>query len=206
MSKKKQQRFPINPIEAIRGISETTTELIREELVKPIAGDAVGQIFGKTEPARYHAEFSPGESVEMKEMASGPSEREKFLAKQLMLERKLREEETVYVEQRTNELRIQMKAIHEEVIKLAQVTPQLSQEVEIAAFQIPIEPSVYELNFLQHLLDFIQSFRKKIESASTWLASCNHRAQKKNRWGANYKKHGARYLLSGEHYLTRSAG
>ena len=60
--------------------------------------------------------------------------------------------------------------------------------------------------YCRKLLEFIKSFVKKVEEASVWLHALNKRSAKKNVWGANYKKFGAKYLLSGEHYLQRSAG
>jgi len=123
-----------------------------------------------------------------------------------LLEKRLRQEDQRLVERRTGELRLQIQAIHEEIQKAMKVTVSLSQEVEVAAFQAPSSTSIYELHFLEHIFSLISSFRKKIENARVWLSSMNRRAAKKNMWGANYKKHGAKYLLSGEHYLQRSAG
>jgi hypothetical protein len=109
------------------------------------------------------------------------------------------------IERRSNELRLQLKAIMQEVVILAGNTQDLGKEVQLAAMQAPIEPGVYHIIFFEKLLEFIKSFRKKIEEASVWLHISNKRAQKKNFWG-RYKQHGAKYLLSGEHYASRSAG
>jgi len=54
-------------------------------------------------------------------------------------------------------------------------------------------------------LEFMKSFRKKIEDAQIWLHASNKRAEKKNFW-STYKKHGSKFLLSPDHYLQRSAG
>jgi hypothetical protein len=71
--------------------------------------------------------------------------------------------------------------------------------------QAPIEPGVYHLIFFEKLLEFIKSFRKNIGQAKVWLQSSNKRAQKKNYW-ASYKKHGGKFLLAADHYVSRSAG
>ncbi len=201
----KTKKQKVNPLEAIRDANRNSLGVINEELVKPLPKDIAKQLFGLT-PRSFSGEINPGESLEMKEVFTGEREKNEETQKKLALERRLREEEKVLVERKTNELRIQIRAIHEEIIKLAEVTPNLSQEIQVAALAAPVAPSEYELNFLQHILEFIRSFRKKIEKASIWMASANRRAAKKNVWGAHYKKHGAKYLLSGEHYLTRSAG
>jgi hypothetical protein len=127
------------------------------------------------------------------------------LEKQLVLERKLREEEKVRSERKGNELKLQLQAIIEEVAALAQNTQELAEEVQIATMQAPIEPGVYHLIFFEKLLEFIKSFRKNIGQAKVWLQSSNKRAQKKNYW-ASYKKHGGKFLLAADHYVSRSAG
>jgi len=126
--------------------------------------------------------------------------------KQVSFERRLLEEERVQVEKKTNELRMQLTAIREEILFLAQKTEDLAEETQVAAFQAPVEPGIYHVIFFEKLLEFVKSFRRKIEEASIWLHAVNRRAARKNVWGANYKKSGAKYLLSGEHYLQRSAG
>src|SRR3989344_1908364 len=101
---------------------------------------------------------------------------------------------------------------YEEIVKtknqiaLEQKTESLAEETKIAALQGPVEPGIYHIIFFEKLLDFLKSFSKKIEEASVWLHAVNKRAAKKNVWGAHYKSHGAKYLLSSEHYLQRSAG
>ena len=167
-------------------------------------GEITNQLFGYKRSVS--AEIEMGGSLEMSELLSGRADENKKLRGQVTVERRLREEEKTYVMRKTNELKIQIEAIRTEVLKVAEITPQLSQEVDNAAFAVNSAPSEYELNFLQVLFEFIKSFRKRIESANEWLAISNRRAAKKNAWGANYKKHGAKYLLSGEHYLQRSAG
>jgi len=167
-------------------------------------GEVANQLFGYKRTVS--AEIEVGGSLEISELLSGRADENKKLRQQVVVERRLREEEKTYIARKTNELRVQIEAIRAEVMKIAEITPQLSQEVDNAAFAVNSAPSEYELNFLQVLFEFIKSFRKRIESANEWLAISNKRAAKKNAWGANYKKHGAKYLLSGEHYLQRSAG
>jgi len=179
-------------------------EILREaSSVNPISSDFTRQLFGLD---KFTAETEPGGTIEMKDVFSGKYEGREQTRKAIRRERQLLEEERVYVENRTNELKLQIQAIHSEMIKVAEVTPQLSQEVRVAVYRAPGDPSSYELNFLQQLFELVRDFRIKIENASVWLSACNARASKRNMWGNNYKKHGAKYLLSSEHYLTRSAG
>ena len=199
------KKVPVaNPLELLRD----TGDGLKKDLLQPMPAEVMRQIFGKSPSIirKFSGEILPGQAVEMNEVYSGEATENEKLQKMYFLEKRLRQEDQMLVERRTNELRVQIKAIHEEVQKAAKVTVQLSQEVQIAAFQAPSSTSIYELYFLERIFDFIKSFRKKVENASVWLGSMNRRAAKKNMWGANYKKHGAKYLLSGEHYLQRSAG
>jgi len=201
-SKQKQQK---NPLETLRELRNSTRESIKKDLINPFPSDIASQLFGRN---KYSGEIMPGEAIDIKDVYTGKRTIEEKQKKQLLVEKQLIREQEILVEQKTNELRIQIKSIREEIQKIAEVTTQLDQETQIAAMQAPIEPSTYELFFIEKILEFLKSFRAKIEDANTWLMSANRRANRKNKnkWGQNYKKHGARYLLSGEHYVSRSAG
>lgn len=195
-----------NPLETFKDIGTATAKQMRDEAAK-IPQDFMEQLLGvKTFGKSYSGEIEPGEAVDFNEVFSGKYEETLKLRNQTNLERRLLEEERIRIEKKSNELKIQLSAIREEIIVLASKTENLAEETQIAAMQAPIEPGVYHVIFFEKLLEFINSFRKKIEEASVWLHAVNTRASKKNMWGAQYKKHGAKYLLSGEHYLQRSAG
>ena len=201
----KVSRHP-NPLETLKDIGTSTAKQMKDEAAK-IPGDFMDQLLGvKPFTRNYSGEIEPGEDLNISEIFSGKHDEIVKLRKQTSLERKLLEEEKFQVEKKSNELKIQLTAIREEIIILAKRTENLAQETQVAAMQAPIEPGVYHVIFFEKLLEFINSFRKKIEEAGVWLHAVNKRASKKNAWGANYKKHGAKYLLSGEHYLQRSAG
>jgi len=173
--------------------------------VEKTASDVMGQVFGPRPQKNFSAEFSVGESLEISQVISGEHEKRRKLKMQLVLERKLRIEEEVRTKKKGEELKVQLHALMQEVSVLAETTEGLGQETKVAAMQAPAEPGVYHLIYFEKLLEFIKSFRKKIEDARVWLHATNKRAQKKNYW-SRYKKHGGKFLLSGEHYLTRSAG
>lgn len=207
-SDKKNQkvlRYP-NPLETFKDIGTSTAKQMRDEAAK-IPGDFMEQLLGiRPDNKKFSGEIEPGEALNFNEVFSGKHEEIVKLRQQTALERKILEEEKFRVEKKSNELRMQLTAIREEIIFLAQKTENLAEETQIAAMQAPIEPGIYHVIFFEKLLEFINSFRKKIEEAGIWLHAVNKRAAKKNMWGAQYKKHGAKYLLSGEHYLQRSAG
>jgi len=190
-----------NILESLKDIGSSTTNSLTQEVVKP--KDFLDQILGQL-PKKYSGEIGPGEAVEMKDVFSGKREGEEKVKKQLFVEKGLLQEEKIRTEKKTNELRIQLREIMKEVSLLSESTRELGEDIKIASVQAPVEPGVYHIIFFEKLIEFIKSFRKKIQDASNWLQSTNKRAQKKNYW-ARYKKHGAKFLLSGEHYLTRSA-
>ena len=203
-SKKKQPR-QVNVLESLKDLGSSTTKSVKKDVAKGVSQEFINQLFGKRYEKKYSGEIMPGEAVEMQEIYSGARQENLKLKNQLALERKLREEEKVRTEKKSNELRVQLHAIMQEVASLAKTTQGLGDEIKVATMQAPVEPGVYHVIFFEKLLEFVKSFRKKIEEAQVWLHASNKRAEKKNYW-ASYKKHGGKFLLSAEHYLSRSAG
>lgn len=183
-----------NVLESLKGVGGTKT-----------SQEFLDQLLGRRYEKTRSGEINPGETLEFDEVLSGRHQENLKLRKQIALERKLREEEKVRIEKKSHELRLQLNAIIQEVSLLSQTTQELAQETQIAAMQAPVEPGVYHVIFFEKLLEFIKSFRKKIGEAKVWLHASNKRAQKKNYW-ARYKKHGGKFLLAADHYLSRSAG
>jgi len=171
-----------------------------------VSQDLLDQILGRPRlETKVSGEIKVGESLEFDELLSGQYEENKHLREQIALEKTLLREEKEISVQKSNELKLRLQALMQEVLALAKSTQSLGEKVEVAAMQAPAQPGVYHLVFFEKLLSFIRNFRKNIEDASLWLQASNKRAEKKNFW-AIYKKHGSSFLLSGEHYLTRSAG
>lgn len=194
-----------NVLESLKDIGASTAKTIKADLLERSSKDILEQIFGGRPQKKYSGEISVGESLELDEVFTGEYDEKKKLQAQLVLERRLREEEKILVEKKGRDLKLQLHAITQEVIALAQSTQDLGQEIEIAAVQAPANPGIYHIVFFEKLLGFIRNFRKKIESAGVWLHASNKRAEKRNFWGL-YKKHGSKFLLSPDHYLQRSAG
>jgi len=203
-SNKKSSLTP-NPLEALKDIGASTADQMKRE-VGQISSDVIEQLIGiNTKGGNFSGELVVGESIEINEVIS-KSKKLEGENNRLFLQRNLIEEERRISDEKTNELKMRLKVIQEEMILIAQKTQDMAQETQIAAMQITVDPGLYHIIFFEKLLEFVQSFRKKISEAQTWLHQINKRTSKKNAWGANYKKHGAKYLLSGEHYIARSAG
>ncbi len=194
-----------NVLESLKDVGGSTAKSLKKDVLQGASQEFLNQLFARKYGKVRSGEISPGETLEFDEVLSGQHEETLKLKKQIALERKLREEEKVRIEKKSNELRLQLNAIIQEVSLLSQTTQELTQETQIAAMQAPIEPGIYHVIFFEKLLEFIKSFRKKIEESKIWLHASNNRAQKKNYW-ARYKKHGGKFLLAADHYVSRSAG
>ena len=167
--------------------------------------DFIQELLGTRVEKKYSGELTPGEALEMGEVFSGKRQENEKLRGQIAFERRLAEEEKRRVEEKGNDLKLQLHALMQEVYELAKTTQGLGEQVEVATMQAPANPGVYHVIFFEKLLEFVKSFRKKIENASLWLHSSNKRAEKKNYW-AMYKKKSSSFLLAPDHYLQRSAG
>ncbi len=180
-------------------------ESLKGDLLGPTSEEFFNQLFGPKQEKKYSGDITPGESLEINDVYNGQAEENRKLKGQLGLERRLAQEEKARIEKKSNELRLQLHAIMQEVLALAQTTQNLGEEVEVAAMSAPANPGVYHVIFFEKLLEFIKSFRKNIEDAAIWMHASNKRAEKKNYW-AMYKKKGSSFLLAPDHYLQRSAG
>ena len=197
-----------NVLESLKDIGSGATNTLGSEAGQ-ISKDFLAQLLGRarSQGKNYSGEIGSGESVAMDEVYSGRRENEEKLQKQLSFERRLFAEEQELVARKSQELKMQLHALMQEVKSLAAATPKFVEEIEIATFQAPVNPGVYHVIFFEKLIEYIRDFKKNIESASTWLHSTNTRAQKKTFWGQYKSKHGgAARLLSSEDYAQRSAG
>jgi hypothetical protein len=205
--KKKSQllRTKQNVLESLKDLGGNTS-VQAGDLLKNTSEDFFKELFGLSVPAvKRTGELSAGETLEVSEVMSGREEENKKLRAQISLERQLSADEKRVSQEKGNQLKVELQALMQEVQKVAISTQNLAEQTQIAAFQVPVEPGIYHINFFQTMLEFLQSFRKKIDLAATWLSSSNKRAEKKNYW-AMYKKKGSSFLLSPDHYLQRSAG
>lgn len=205
-AKKQNQIRTKNVLEAISdigsGVANTAideTKAISEEFFKQLLGQQ------KQQKEKRSADLTKGSTLEMNKIKSGEAEKNKKLQEQMFFERRLYQEERRETEGKLQELRVRLQAVSQEAIKLAQSTANLSQEVKIAILQNPVNASEYQINFFEDIIKLISEFRKKIDSAVVWMQGSSKRAEKKNYW-SQYKKKGASFLLSPDHYSQRSAG
>ncbi len=194
-------------LEGLRDIGSNTTQSIKEDLVGGIPKDFMNQFFGSTGmPKRQvSGEISAGEQLIVNDLYSGKHQKEHDERKQIFFERTLLREERILVEKKTNELKIKLQQITDEIKVIAVTLPNTAEEIQTAQMQASVDPGIYHINFFDKILEFLKNFRKNISHANNWMVSANRRASKKNYWG-RLKTGGAKYMLSGEHYSQRSAG
>lgn len=206
-SKKKNQVSVTrqNVLESLKDLGASSVNQTGD-LLKSTSEDFLKELMGLpiAQPKRS-GEMAPGESLNMNEVISGKEEENKKLRSQITLERNLSTDEKMVSERKMQELRVQLQAITIEIGKVAASTSNLAIQTEVAMIEAPAKPGVYHVIFFERVLEFLQSFRKKIDDATVWLTASNKRAEKKNYW-AMYKKKGSSFLLSPDHYLQRSAG
>lgn len=195
-----------NVLESLKDIGSGVTSSLNTDLLGGVSKDLLEQILNRKSPSKKASgDIHAGESLEFADLLSGKHEENLKFKNQIAFERRLVQEEKMVSEKRSNELKVQLQALMQEVQYLAKTTQSLGEEVEVATMQAPAQPGIYHLIFFEKIINFIRNFRKNIESASVWLQTSNKRAEKKNYW-AMYKKKGSSFLLSGESYSQRSAG
>ncbi len=196
-----------NLLEGLRGIGASGFTSLKKDIGQGIPEEFFRQMLGIEKPyARASGDIRPGQSIELTQAIEEQKEENKVLRMKLAQEQRLRSEDKNLFTQKTQELKMELHALSQETLKLAQSTQGLSREVEVAAMQAPANPGVYHVNFFEQLRNFIASFRKKIENASLWLQASNNRATKRRSFWGQVGQSGSKRLLSPEDYLQRSAG
>ncbi len=204
--KKNQQTITRqNVLETLKDLG-TGTGVQTKDFIKDTSEDFLRELLGlTTKKVKRSGELNPGQSIQMGDIMSGKEEELAREKKQINFERRIFSEEKEASQMKKEELRAELQAIMQEVQKVAQSTEGLAEATEAAIITAPVEPGLYHINFFTNILEFLQSFRKKIDLAATWLNSSNKRAEKKNYW-SQYKKKGTTFLLSPDSYSQRSAG
>lgn len=205
-AKQKAQIKTKNVLEAINEIGSQVVDTAKNE-TKAMSDEFFRQLLGqqKIDKQKKSGEVSMGKPLEMNKVLSGEQEKNKKLQEQIFFERRLHNEESQETNKKLNELRLRLQAIQEEANKMVASTVGLSQEIKTAVMQGATTVSEYQISFYEDIIKTMISFRKKIDNAVLWMQGQNKRGEKKNYW-SQYKKKGASFLLSPDHYSQRSAG
>lgn len=205
-AKQQKQIKTRNVLEAINEIGSSVVNTAKNE-TKAVSDEFFRQLLGQQRKSqeKKSTNLEAGSSLDMKDVMSGKDQQNKKLEEQMFFERRLFTEERSETQKKLNELRMRLQAIQVEASKMVSSTASLSREVQNAVLNGSIDASEYQINFYENIIKLISDFRKKIDGAVVWLQGHNKRAEKKNYW-SQYKKKGASFLLSPDHYSQRSAG
>jgi len=194
-----------NVLESLKDLGSGATNQAGD-LLKNTSEDFLRELLGLTKVnVKRSGDITPGQSLQMSEVMSGREEENKKLRNQISVEKQLSTDEKRVSQEKSNDLKVQLQALMQEVQKVAASTENLAEATQVSMMTAPVEPGIYHITFFQNVLEFLQSFRKKIDLAATWMQSSNKRAEKKNYW-AQYHKKGTSFLLNPESYSQRSAG
>lgn len=197
-TRKKRPVLSDNFLEKLRELGEDLGDSVAQDVIEGIPSTAADQIFDR----KKSGTLRPNEALSLDEI----KEREQF-RRQLSREFfRVRQEERLVFKQEEQKTRLQIKAIQEELKKLAESTKDLAKEVEIASKLEPVEPGVYHLNFFERLKQAIIIFRKNIEDSANWLTLFNQRAKKRGYYWSQVRKSGTKFMLSAERYTATQAG
>lgn len=161
------------------------------------------EIVGVKKETPLKQDFKPGESVEISRLNKRSEKRPQEVSPRWS-EFSIFSQEKREVEKKIQELRSELEAIIREIKILTKSTNNVSEEIKNTPEQLPPDPGTYHLFFFEQVLNIIKNARAEIEKASVWLEATSKRTRMK--YWTRYKKHGSSFLLSADHYLTRSAG
>ena len=180
-----------NFLEQLRELGEGVGQTLKKEVVKEIPKTALRQVL--------KIESSQGEIYQ------APEKKTEFVwSKQEMTSFYLQEK--ALRQESQQEIALQIQALRAELIKLVKSVRNMSREVEIAAFQAPVEPGLYHLNFFEELRETIIMLTKSIKESFNWLSACNRRAKKRSHYWTQVQKSGSKYMLSQERYMATQTG
>lgn len=185
--------FKLNPK------NKNLTKKNNNEVLKDLPDSSV-----KKNPPKLFGTLFPGQSVDINPKKEEP----KINWSQEFITKSLTQEQSLFVNQHTQEVQKSIQDIRLEIKKLAESTQNLDNEIQQAVYQNIPEVSEYQITFLQRIKNLIINFRQNIDQSCVWLNSLNHKKSRKNAfWGnvKNKKNGGEQYLFSSEHSVSRSA-
>lgn len=195
---KKRTVITDNFLEKLREMGNGLGKSATHDLIGGTVDTAIDQVTGR----KRAGSLKPNEALSFEEI----QKKEEFRQRLGREFSRVRQEERLVFKQVEQKTQLQIKAIQEELKKLAESTKGLVKEVEVAAKLEPVEPGVYHLNFFERLKQAIILFRKRIEESTSWLSLFNQRTKKKGYYWAQFRKSGTKFMLSQERYMSTQAG
>jgi hypothetical protein len=179
-------------LEALRDLGGGIGKSVGSDVVGKVGEDVFASLLG-TRP-KSQGELRPEEAYDFnpEQMARPQARRVEFVRPQPI---KLEEAG----------LKQKIESVRLELAKLTESMKSLNTEIDKAVNEIPVQPGIYHLNFLERLRSVIILMRQNIDDSRTWLSFSTNRKKKQGYWGM-YKKHGTNFGLSNERTLATQAG
>ena len=176
-------------LESMRHVGSSVTSTVMKDVTGKVASDALAALLGQVPQKSPEGERDGGM---IREQPISPFRQPEVSPSSIA------EFDAMHVRQQLQAVRAELKALSESI-------KNFHQEVEKAISEVPVNPGVYHVNFLERLRSVLKILREQIEDSRTWLTLSTGRKQKKMYWGL-YKKHGTQFGLSSERTLATQAG
>jgi len=204
---KKPKRFKkrSNFAEALLEIGGRTVKSFGKDFIADTADQAVKTFTNTgTPPKSISGEISPDQGIDIQDTLK-QQEQLTRQEQQKLLRHKEVQEFGVY-NREEEETQLQIKALQEDLKKLAQEMAQMASQVQKAIEEEVVHPGTYHVNFFERLRSFVLTLRKKVSESRNWMALSMQRKKKKNYFWGQVKKSGTKFLLSQERYMSTSGG
>ncbi len=191
--KKKNSYTNDSIIESLRTLGSGVGKTVARDVLGKGGSDALKSLFG-TLP-------KTGEMKPNQELPLRPRTYERPIRSPYRPEidlTKLSDADSIRVKQQLESVRIELKALSSSI-------KNFNQDIQKAVNEIPVNPGVYHLNFMERLRSILKILREQIEDSRSWLILSTNRKKKRQYWGL-YKKHGTQFGLSSERTLATQAG
>ncbi|PIS09655.1 hypothetical protein COT75_00455 [Candidatus Beckwithbacteria bacterium CG10_big_fil_rev_8_21_14_0_10_34_10] len=204
--KKKGSHQPVSFIEALKDIGSSVQKQAKDATIgtgKAMADQLLGgnknsDQVGDSGELQPETPFNFEDYLKSREKQIEQVQKQKF-------ESRIQEERLVF-HRKEEEAKLEIKAVQEELKKLAESTEGLSVEIKKATFTATVNPGTYHENFFSRIKRLIQLARKKLVESQTWLESFNYRSQRKSAYWGGVKKSGTKFMLSQERYTATKTG
>ena len=118
----------------------------------------------------------------------------------------LNKETTLLMSQEKEELKKAINELIAQIKKLGKSTKKVKKELVDATLQPVTEVNQYQVSFLKRFKKFLQNITKNMDQAKDWIQMFKGRSKQKGKFWNRAKKGGQKYMFSGEHSASRSAG
>lgn len=191
-------------LEAFKSIGGSLSGSVKEDVLRGTAQSAADQVFNRRAPLAKSGTLTPDQKLDFEKIID-QEKRETREVIRGFYERSRREEKLVF-SRKEEAIKIQIKALREEIKQLIKTTDGVTQEVEKVALEEVVTPGTYHLNFFEKIRSLLSLARKRIEESRTWLSLWKSRAKRRNYYWAQVRKSGTKYMLSQERYMSTQMG